>query len=288
VVRVKAVVGVRAAPHRVVDEDGTARPYRWHLGLPDRVAVEAALRSCEGVIVVGVGGDRAREAVRSALAMGADRGVHVEYDPIDEAIGEKYATVLARAAARERPDALFVAEDAPRWGSEVATLAGETLDWAVVSRVTALGVDDVDASPTLGDDETAVQRKVETGRQEVLAVTFPAVVGVATEFANPRRADFATAVAGRRAEVETVALEDVAPGETRFSMSVGRANAEAVVPNARWGRGDPPRTGSVEERIARMLGRGEAGEETGGDVIEVPPDAAAERVVEYLRANDLL
>lgn len=284
----KAVVGVRPSPHRLVDEGGTARPYRWHASVVDRVALEAALRTAETIIAVGIGGKPAKECVRTALTMGADRGVHVSFDPIEETVAEKYAAVLARVAARESPDALYVGEFAPLMDVEVAGLAAETLDWPSATRITAIGADGVMADEEFGTDEVAVQRKLDVGRQEILGVELPAVLGIDGGFANPRRASLETAVSGRRAEIETIPLEDVAPDESRFSMSVGAATIERVAPNERWGRGEPPRGGTVEERIYQMLGRGTAEGQMTGEVIDAPPEEAAERVVEYLDENELL
>ncbi|ADB62721.1 Electron transfer flavoprotein alpha/beta- subunit (plasmid) [Haloterrigena turkmenica DSM 5511] len=284
----KAVVGVRPSPHRLIDEGGTARPYRWHASIVDRVALEAALRTAETVVAVGIGGKPAKECVRTALTTGADRGIHVSFDPIEETVAEKYAAVLARVAAREDPDVLYVGEFSPLMDVEVAGLAAETLDWPSTTRITAIGADEVLADDEFGANEVAVQRKLDVGRQEVLGVELPAVLGIDSGFANPRRASLETAVSGRRAEIETIPLEDVVPGESRFSMSVGAATIERVVPNERWGRGEPPRGGTVEERIYRMLGRGTAEGQTTGEVVDAPPEEAAERVVEYLRENNLL
>lgn len=288
----EAVVGVRSSPHRVDARDGGIDPYRWRINLLDQVAVEAALQTATEVTVVGIGGDRARDAVRAALRMGADSGMVVDYDPIEEAVGEKYAKVLARAAGRERADALFVGEAAPLMGIEVAGLAAERLDWPSVLRVTALGPDAVEADVELvgdpGEGEVVAQRKLATGQQEVVTVDSPVVLGIDGGFANPRRASFDIAVAGQRASIREVDLEAVAPGESRFSMSVGNATVETVRANERWGRGDPPTGGSVEERIRRMLGRGSTEGSGTGERIDAPPEEAADRVVEFLRQNELL
>lgn len=294
----RAVVGVRPAPHRVVDDDGRARPYRFHLGLEDRVAVEAALRTADEVVAVGVGGDAARSSVRSALETGVDEGVLVAFDPVDEVLGEKYATVLARAAAREDANLLVLGESSPFMGGEVVGLAAETLGWPSASRVTAVGVEtldvdldhdaNADAAASIPEGGLALQRKLAIGRQEALAVDPPAVLGIDGGFDNPRRAPLDVVIAGRRATIDEVPLEDVAPGESRFSMSVGRATVEDVVPNERWGRGRPPREGTVEERIYRMLGRGSGGTGGGGDLVDAPPEEAAERVVSFLRERGLV
>lgn len=289
----KAVVGVRPAPHRILDENGTAQPYRWHLSLVDRVAIEAALRTADTVVAVGIGGKSAQESVRSSLIMGVDHGVRVAFDPIDEILAEKYATVLAQVAARKDANALYVGESAPLMGVEVAGIAGETLNWPSLSRATAIGADvesneKVDIEANLGTDETAVQRKLAIGRQEVLGVNLPAVIGIDSGYANPRRAALETVVTGRQQSIEELELEDVAPNESRFSMSVGNATVEDVTPNQQWGYGRPPRGGTVEERIYRMLGRGTGSGQSSGDLIDAPPEEAAERVVDFLKQNELL
>jgi electron transfer flavoprotein beta subunit len=282
----KAVVGVRSSPHRVDATADGIDPYRWQLQLPDKVAVEAALQQFETVIAVGIGDERAHKAVRAALRMGADEGVRVAFDPVEEPLGEKYAKVLARVAGREGGDALLVGSDAPTMGPEVAGFAGETLGWPVLSGVTAIGAEAVEAD--VDTEKTVFRRKRRTGQQEVVAAEFPAVVGVDSGFDNPRRGSLDTVVSGQRTEVRELDLETVAPSESRFSMSVGRVTLESVTANERWGRGRPARTGGVESRIREMLGRTAGGDEGGGEQIDAPPEEAAERVVEYLDANDLL
>jgi electron transfer flavoprotein alpha/beta subunit len=284
----KAVVGVRPAPHRLLDEGGTAQPYRWHLSLVDRVAVEAALRTADTVLAVGVGGDTARQSVRSVLTMGADEAIQVAFDPIEEIVAEKYASVVARMAAREDADALYVGESAPLMGVEVAGLAGETLGWPALSRVTAIGSAVEDDHTDLDAEETSIQRKLAIGRQERLAVEFPAVIGVDAGYANPRRAGLETAIAGQRASIEQLPLEEVVPDQTRFSMSVGNATIEDVTPNQRWGSGRPPTGGTVEDRIYQLLGRGAGDERAAGERIDAPPEEAAKRVVSFLKQNELL
>ncbi|MFB6296361.1 MAG: electron transfer flavoprotein alpha/beta- subunit [Halobacteriales archaeon] len=284
----RAVVTARPTPHRVDATEDGIDPYRWNLGLLDKVAVEAGLQIADEVVVVGIGGERARKAVRSALRMGADDALLVEYDPINETVGEKYAKVVARAAGRERPDALFVGEASPVTGVEIVTMAVDHLGWPAVSRATAIG-EAVAADVDTADDELAIQRKLATGRQEIVAAEPPMVVGVDGGFANPRRAPLDAVLAGGETEIRTVDLETIAPSESRFSMSVGDADIESITANERWGRGRPPRSGGVEERIRRMLGRDAGGGGDSGTIVDgASPEAAADRVVEYLRTNDLL
>lgn len=283
----KAVVAVRPAPHRVdAGEDGI-EPYRWQMQLPDRVAVEAALRNAEEVVAVGIGDERANKAISAALRMGVDEGVHVSYDPIEDPLSEKYAKVLARVTGREGADALCLGMTAPTMGPEVVGFAGETLGWPSLSRVTAIGSDDIDAE--VETEKMAIQRKRATATQEIVASELPLVVGIDGSFANPRRGSLGTVIEGQRASIRSVDLESVAPGESRFSMSIGEVTVESITANERWGGGQPARTGGVEERISQMLGREAAdGQDAGEQIRDAPPEEAAERVVEYLQSNDLL
>jgi len=284
----RALVAARPEPHRVVDDDGNAEPYRFQLSIDDRVALEAALDVADEVTAVGIGGETAEDCVRSALERGADRGVHVAFDPVERTAGDKYAAVLARVVGRESPDAVFVGQASSFSGSEVAGLAAGALDWPSATRATRLGADDAEVPVDAAEGELAVQRKLAVGRQEAVVVPLPAVVGVDAGYTDPKRAPLDTVVAGRRADIETVELAAVAPGESRFSMSVGAATVDQVTPNERWGRGRPPRSGGVEERIYRMLGRGTGRTKSTGERIDAPPEEAAERVVDFLREHDLL
>lgn len=284
----KALVTTRPEPHRVVDNNGNAEPYRPQLSIDDRVALSAARDVAEEVTAVGIGGDPAKHCVRAALERGADEGLHVTYDPIEEVAGDKYATVLARVVARESPDAVVVGQSSSFAGTEIATLVGERLDWPTVTQVTRSGASNLDAEVTVDQDEIAVQRKLAIGRQEAVVVEAPVLLGIDAGYTDPGRAPLSTVVAGQRADIETVPLEDVAPGESRFSMSVGAATVEDVTPNERWGRGRPPRTGTVEQRIYRMLGRGTDAGTSAGERIDAPPEEAAERVVAYLQDHDLI
>jgi electron transfer flavoprotein alpha/beta subunit len=285
----KVLVPVRSSPHRVDTDDGGIEPVRWGPNAEDAVAVEAALRSTDTVVAVGIGDDRAQDSVRAALRMGADEGIHVRFDQVGESIAEKFATVLARLAGREDADAVFVGETSPLQGSELPGLVGDPLDWPVVGPVTAIGAAEVAGDVDDATGDLFVQRKLAAGQQEVLDVDAPVVLGIDRGFANPRRASLDTVIAGQRAEIRELALEDVAPGETRFSMSVGSTIVESVTPNHFWGRGDPPRGDSVEGRIRQMLGRGSAqAESADGDLVDAPPAEAAEEVVAYLERHDLL
>lgn len=286
-----AVVPVRARPHRVGPDPESERiaTHRWLPNPADMVALEAAQRHADDVVAVGIGGDRVETALEAAARAGADERLHVEYDPVDEPLDETYAAVLARAVGRVGGDVAFVGEGAPTTSIAVAPMTAERLDWRAATGVTAIGSDDVAGDHDAPEAGLLVQRRLEPGRQEVLAVDRPAVLGIDSGFANPTRGTLAEVVAAQRSEPTTEDLEHVAPDQSRFSMSVGGVTRREVTANDRIGRGAPPQSGSVEERILRVMGSdADDGGSDGGDVIDVPPEEAAERVVSLLQSRDLL
>ncbi|MEA5388203.1 hypothetical protein VB773_00595 [Haloarculaceae archaeon H-GB2-1] len=285
----QALVTVRASPHRVrpdPEAEGIAT-YRWLANPADLVALGAALEHASEVVAVGIGGDRAETAIEAALRAGADDAVHVAYDPVGDPLGEKWASVLARTVQRVGGDAVFVGESAPTMGSEVAAIAGRKLGWATTTNVTALGSEAVAGDHAADEDALLVQRRLEPGRQEVLSVDTPAVLGVDSGFANPPRGSLDDVIAGQKADPTRYDLEAVAPGESRFSMSVGSLTRRECTANERVGRGAPP-SGSVEARIRNVMGgASESGDGGDGERIDAPPAEAAERVAEYLAERDL-
>ncbi|MFB6183362.1 MAG: electron transfer flavoprotein alpha/beta- subunit [Haloarculaceae archaeon] len=285
----KAVVPVRASPHRVgpnPEAEGVAT-HRWLANPADLVALEAAERTAETVVAVAVGDDRAKTAVEAAARAGADETLHVSYDPIADPLDETYAAVVARAVERVGGDVAFVGEAGPTTGVAVAPMTADALGWRCATGVTAVG-EDVEGDHDAPEDGLVLQRRLEPGRQEVLTADCPAVVGVDSGFANPTRGTLEDVIAAQQSEPTTVDLERVAPDQSRFGMSVGGVTRREVTANQRVGRGAPPKRGSVEERILRVMGGDDGGDGGDGELVEASPEVAAERVVSLLADRDLL
>ena len=81
----------------------------------DEIAVEAALRLKEAgfakeVVAVTCGGKEAAEVVRTALAMGADRGIHVLHEPAIQPLS--VAKILSKIAEKEKPGLVILGKQA--------------------------------------------------------------------------------------------------------------------------------------------------------------------------------
>ena len=96
-----------------VKEDGTGvhtDNVKMSTNPPDDNAVEEAVKLKEAgqakeIIAITVGEDKAQETVRKALAVGADRGIHVKAESYIETLG--VAIILKKGVEREKPNIVF-------------------------------------------------------------------------------------------------------------------------------------------------------------------------------------
>lgn len=117
----------------VVDLDGR----KLVMDAMDEYGVEEALRLREEgvdaeIVVVAVGPVRVQEAVRAALAMGADRAIHVETDVALDAIA--LSSVVAQISQAEQADLILCGGQQADWDSQaLGAAAAERLAWPQVT-----------------------------------------------------------------------------------------------------------------------------------------------------------
>jgi electron transfer flavoprotein beta subunit len=148
----------------------------------DTHAIEEGLRLREAagdgeVVVVSIGPDRAADALRKALAMGADRSVLVSDPALEGADLIATSKALARALARESADVVL-------FGQQSADGNGACL-WAAVAELLALPVISQVAELTVAGGTATGKRQTEAG-YETLRAPLPAVVAVSEAINEPR------------------------------------------------------------------------------------------------------
>ena len=148
----------------------------------DTYAVEEGLKLKEAagdgeVVVVSMGPERAMDALRKALAMGADRAVLVSDASLEGADLLGTAKALAGALEKESPDLVL-------FGQQSADGDGACL-WAAVAELLRLPAISQVAELELGDGAVTGRRQTEFGYERVRA-PLPAVVAVSDAINEPR------------------------------------------------------------------------------------------------------
>lgn len=169
----------------------------------DEIAVEEAIRLKEAgtaseVTVVSIGPVQSQETIRTGLAMGADRGIHVEAAAETEPLA--VAKILAAIANSEKPGLVILGkqaidDDSNQTGQMLAALLG----WSLATFASKLEV--------AGDSITVV-REVDSGLQHVKS-GLPAVVTVDLRLNEPRYATLPNIMKAKKKEIESLAVGDL-------------------------------------------------------------------------------
>jgi electron transfer flavoprotein beta subunit len=169
----------------------------------DEIAVEEALRLKEKgladeVIAVSLGPAACAETLRTALAMGADRGILVETDIALEPLA--VAKLLKAIAGRETPRLVILGkqaidDDMNATGQMLAALLG----WPQGTFASRLVI----------EGETALVTREVDGGLETVALSLPAVVTTDLRLNEPRYASLPNIMKARRKPIETLKPEDL-------------------------------------------------------------------------------
>ena len=222
----------------------------------DAQAVEEALRLKEAggngeVVLVSMGPPSAGDAMRKALAMGADRSVLIT----DEAAAgsDLLATSRALAAALERESA-----DVVLFGQYAADSEGAVL-WAAVAERLRLPMLSQVAELTLEGGSVTGRRQTEFG-YDVIRAPLPAVIAVSDAINEPRYPSLKGIMGAKKKPQDTLALADLGLDAEQAGERGSRTTVTAL--------SDPPPRGE-----SRKL------EDDG---------SAAEQIVEFLAEKRLL
>jgi electron transfer flavoprotein beta subunit len=170
----------------------------------DEYAIEEGLRLAEAhdgeVTILSMGPEKAGEAIRKALSMGADKAVHVCDDALHGSDALVTSDVLARALQRSGFDLVVLGAEATdaRTGVLAAMLSER------------LGVPQLSLAAKVDVDGTAVtiRRQADYGYDTVEA-TLPAVISVVEKINEPRYPSFKGIMAAKKKPVETLSLADI-------------------------------------------------------------------------------
>ena len=170
---------------------------------PDENAVEEALRIKEAgkadeVIVISVGEDKSQETIRTALAMGADRGILVKADSNLEPLA--VAKVLQKIIEKENPKMVLLGkqaidDDCNQTGQMLSALLG----WEQGAFVSKIEVD---------GNSVSITREIDEGL-EMLKLSLPVIVTCDLRLNEPRYASLPNIMKAKKKPIDLLNVEDL-------------------------------------------------------------------------------
>jgi electron transfer flavoprotein beta subunit len=214
-----AAAGRRLDPStKRLDRSGELTISDW-----DTYPIEEALKLKEAVgdgevVVVSLGPERALDALRKALAMGADRAVLVTDPSLEGSDLLATAKALAGALEREGPDVIL-------FGQQSADGGGACLWAAVADRLRRPYVSQV-SELTLADGALTGKRQTEYG-YDTISAPLPGIVAVADSINTPRYPSLKGIMGAKKKPQETLAAGDVGGAETSATSVVALSDPPA-------------------------------------------------------------
>jgi len=217
-VAVKRVIDYNVKVRVKADETGVETAnVKMSMNPFDEIAVEEAVRLLEvgtatEVIAVSMGVQQCQETIRTALAMGADRGIHVKTD--EELQPLAVAKLLAKIVEKESPDVVILGkqaidDDSNQTGQMLAGLLG----WSQGTFASKID---------LAEGKANVTREVDGGL-ETLAINVPAIITTDLRLNEPRYASLPNIMKAKKKPIEEMSPEDlgvdVAPRLTTLKVT---------------------------------------------------------------------
>jgi len=170
---------------------------------PDDNAIEESVKFKESgkvkeVVAVTIGEEKAQETVRKALAVGADRGIHVKADSYIEPLG--IAKILKKIVEKEKPDMVFLGkqaidDDCNQTGQMLAAM----LNWPQATFSSKLN---------LKEKSLEVVREIDEGL-ETLEINLPAIVTCDLRLNEPRFASLPNIMKAKKKPIEQLIAKDM-------------------------------------------------------------------------------
>ena len=240
---------VLVAVKRVIDYNVKVRVKADHTGVEtanvkmsmnpfDEIAIEEALRLREAgtvseVIAVSCGIQQCQETIRTALAMGADRGVLVQTDAELQPLA--VAKLLKAVVQKESPEIVIIGkqaidDDCNQTGQMLAALLG----WPQATFASKL---------VIGDGAAEVTREVDGGL-ETVKLKMPAVVTTDLRLNEPRYASLPNIMKAKKKPIDVVSPDDLGIDVTPRLVTL-----KVEEPAKRQGG---VKVGSVEELVTKL------------------------------------
>ena len=170
---------------------------------PDDNAIEEAVKLKESgkakeIVAVTIGEEKAQETVRKALAVGADRGIHVKADSYIEPLG--IAKILKKVVEKEKPDMVFLGkqaidDDCNQTGQMLAAI----LNWPQGTFTSKI---------SLKNKTIEIVREIDEGL-ETVEINLPAVITCDLRLNEPRFASLPNIMKAKKKTIDQMVAKDL-------------------------------------------------------------------------------
>jgi electron transfer flavoprotein beta subunit len=173
----------------------------------DEYAVEQAVQLKEQlgdepeITVLSIGPDRVVEAIKKALAMGADRGVHVQDNKYYQKDPWQMASIIASYAKSQNYDVIFTGmQSQDRGSAQVGVMLAEELGFACATTLVGFAYD---------NGTITVKRELEGGTKGVAKLKIPAVLTCQLGLNTPRYPTLPNIMKAKKKELVTLPVSDL-------------------------------------------------------------------------------
>ena len=169
----------------------------------DEIAVEEGIQMLESgaaseVVAVSMGPDQCQETIRTALAMGCDRGIHVNTDINLEPLA--VAKLLASIVAKENPKLVILGKQAIDDDSnQTGQMLSAILGWSQGTFASNISIE---------GDNAKVTREIDGGL-ETLNIKLPSVITTDLRLNTPRYASLPNIMKAKKKAIDTVTPEEL-------------------------------------------------------------------------------
>jgi electron transfer flavoprotein beta subunit len=197
-VTVKRVIDYNVQIRVKADGSGVEKDnVKMSMNPPDENAVEEALRIKEAgkadeIIILSVGNDKAQETIRTALAMGADRGIHIKTDNDLEPLA--ISKIISKVAEEEKPSIILMGKQAIDDDcNQTGQMTSAILNWPQATFASKIEIEGQNA---------IVTREIDEGLERI-KVSIPFVASCDLRLNEPRYASLPNIMKAKKKPIDT-------------------------------------------------------------------------------------
>ena len=197
-VTVKRVIDYNVQIRVKADGSGVEKDnVKMSMNPPDENAVEEALRIKEAgkadeIIILTIGNDKAQETIRTALAMGADRGIHIKTENDLEPLA--ISKIISKVAEEEKPSIILMGKQAIDDDSnQTGQMTSAILNWPQATFASKIEIDGQNA---------IVTREIDEGLERI-KVSIPFVASCDLRLNEPRYASLPNIMKAKKKPIDT-------------------------------------------------------------------------------------